>query len=114
MMADDRLNCVFFELITHFGKARSCFIQAVSKAKEMKYSEVNELWAEGISAYSVGQKIHNQLIQEEVTGVKIDVTLLQIHAEDILMSAETLKILCEEFLLVYKEINLLKSYHKLF
>lgn len=94
-----------FELICHVGDARSSFIQAIQAAKKGQFAEANELIASGQAAFNRGHGVHAKLIQAEAEGGNSTVSLLLVHAEDQLMSAETFKILCQEFIEIYQRLN---------
>ena len=42
-------------------------------------------------------------IQQEASGDKVEFSLIIMHAEDQMMSAETIKVLAEEMIQMYKE-----------
>ena len=48
---------------------------------------------------------HGKLIKREASGEKLDFSLILVHAEDQLMSADAFKILAQEFIDVYKRIE---------
>ena len=52
-----------------------------------------------------GHDKHNELLQKEASGEGNVVNLLILHAEDQLMSAEGFKIIAQEFIDVYRKIN---------
>ena len=58
--------------------------------------------ARGIPARCQGHHAHAELVQKEAAGEKSEYSLLLMHAEDQLMSAEAFGILAEEFVDVYK------------
>lgn len=94
-----------FELICHVGEARSFFIQAISEAKKGNYEQANQMIEEGKASFARGHEVHAKLVQAEAGGLKDHISLLLIHAEDQLMSAETFKILSSEFIELYQTIN---------
>ena len=54
--------------------------------------------AEGEEDFLAGHQAHARLIQEEAAGKDVGVNLLLIHAADLMMSAETLKIIATELI----------------
>lgn len=92
-------------IITDVGNARSKYIEAIQEAKAGNYERCNELLREGNEAYAKGYRAHAQLVSQEAEGNKTDLSLLLIHAEDQLMSAESFKILCNEFLDIYRKFD---------
>ncbi|WP_289221401.1 PTS lactose/cellobiose transporter subunit IIA, partial [Faecalibaculum rodentium] len=53
--------------------------------------------------------VHAGLIQKEAAGEKTDLTLLLMHAEDQLLSCETLEIMAERFLAQAKRLAALEA-----
>jgi Phosphotransferase system cellobiose-specific component IIA len=100
------LTC--FQLISLNGVARSCYLEAIYAAKEGDFQKARELIAEGEVNFLEGHRVHAQLIQQEASGNSVVANLLLIHAEDQLMSAETFKIVAEEFIAVYLRLDDLK------
>mgnify|MGYP000124378788 CR=1 FL=1 len=109
------LSC--FQIITYVGTARTHFINAIHCAKEGKYDEAAELIKQGDEAFSLGHnvhadllamdahEVHTSLIQKEASGEKTEFSLILMHAEDQLMSAEAFRILADEFITLYKRID---------
>lgn len=96
-------------IISAVGQARSCYIEAIQEAKSGKYATCNELVRKGNELYASGHRIHQAMIQEEAGGNKIAVSLLLTHAQDQLMNAESFKILCDEFIDLYRKFDELKE-----
>ena len=92
------LELACFEIISNVGTAKSCYINAIHKAKEGDYEEGNKMYAEG-------HKAHVEMIQKEASGESVETCLLLIHAEDQMMSAETFQVLAGEFIDLCKMIN---------
>lgn len=90
------------KLISAVGTARSCYAEAIQKAKEQAYEEAQQLIEQGNEFFHQGHKIHAETIQYEAKGNHLSFSLLIVHAEDQLMSAEVLKILCEDFIELYR------------
>lgn len=99
------LELISFEIISAVGTARSLYIEAIQEAKKGDFAKADELIEQGNEAFTQGHHAHAKLIQEEAGGKPTSMTLLLTHAEDQLMSAEAFKILCTEFIDVYKAIK---------
>lgn len=102
---NENLEMLCFQLISNCGNARSCYVEAINQAKEKNFEEVEKLIAEGNECFNMGHKVHAQMIQAEAQGNGMNFSLIIVHAEDILMSAETLKIISENFIDVYKKMD---------
>lgn len=101
----NNVELICLQIITDVGNARSKYIEAIQEAKVGNYEACNELLREGNDSYQRGYRKHAQLVGKEAEGEKADLSLLLIHAEDQLMSAESFKILCNEFVDVYRKFD---------
>lgn len=101
----NNVELVCLQIITDVGNARSKYIEAIQEAKVGNYEACNELLKEGNDSFQRGYRKHAQLVGKEAEGEKADLSLLLIHAEDQLMSAESFKILCNEFVDVYRKFD---------
>jgi PTS system cellobiose-specific IIA component len=99
------LELICFELISYTGSARSYFIEAIQAAKKQDFEKATEYFAEGEKQHAEGHHTHAKLIQQEAAGQSLGVNLLLIHAEDQLMSCETIKIVADEMIQMYKLIH---------
>ena len=99
------LELLSFHMISFNGSARSCFVEAITAAKEGDFERAEELMKEGEEQFVEGHKVHAQLIQEEAQTGGTAVNLLLIHAEDQMMSAEVLKIIAAELIDIHKRIQ---------
>ncbi|WP_196592327.1 PTS lactose/cellobiose transporter subunit IIA [Pectinatus frisingensis] len=95
----------FLTLLSNAGAARSAYIEAVSYAEKKDFEKASELIKEGDKLYAEGHKVHFKMIQKESAGQKNELSLLLIHAEDLLIGAEMFKIVAESFIRVYKNMN---------
>lgn len=98
----NELEQVCFQIISTVGNARSFYVEAIRTAKNGDIEEANRLLQEGKEAFVQGHHAHFELIQQEANGKQIEFSLLLLHAEDQLMSAESFGILAEDFIELYK------------
>ncbi len=98
----DGIELISFQIISAVGAARSMYIEAIHLAKEGKFEEAQEMIRQGQETFIQGHHAHAELVQKEAAGEKSEYSLLLMHAEDQLMSAEAFGILAEEFVDVYK------------
>lgn len=101
----EEMELVYFGIISAVGTARSCFIDAIRLAKEGDFQAAEEMMTEGNQFFLQGHKEHSKLVQKEASGEKLELSLILVHAEDQMISAEGFKILAEEFIDVYKRIE---------
>ena len=60
---------------------------------------------QGDEAFTEGHHIHADLLAKDANGELNESGLILMHAEDQLMSAETFRIMAEEFIEVYRKIT---------
>ena len=99
------LELTAFEIISAVGTARSSYIESIQKAKEGKFDEAEQLIKEGDEMFIQGHHAHAGLLQVEAeNGQGSAVSLILLHAEDQLMSAEGFKTIALEFIDLYKRL----------
>ena len=99
------LELTAFQIISAVGTARSSYIEAISEAKEGHYEQAEKLIEEGDKDFVEGHDAHAKLLEREANGETNIVSLLILHAEDQLMSAEAFKTIALEFIDVYKRLD---------
>lgn len=97
------MELVCFEMISHHGSARSFFVEAIQAAKGGDFALAEKNMAAGEEEFQAGHQAHAQLIQKEAGGETVPVDLLLLHAADLMMSAETLKIIAQELIDLYRK-----------
>lgn len=98
------LEEICFKIISNVGGARSSYIEAIQKAKQGSFEEAQKLINQGQEQFLVGHEAHLELFQQDIGN-----SLLVIHAEDQLMSAEGFKIIAQELIDSYKRIQKLEN-----
>lgn len=105
MINSEELEEICFEMISAVGSARSSYIEAIQEAKKGNIENAENMIEEGSKMFVEGHHAHAKLVQAEASGDKPPVSLILVHAEDQLMSAEAFKIIATELIDVYKKIN---------
>lgn len=98
------MELICFQIISAVGMARSSFIEAIEFAKNRDFEQAEAAMKEGDEYFLQGHHAHASLIQKEANNEKIDFSLILMHAEDQLMSAETFKILAQQFIDLYQSL----------
>lgn len=80
-----------FNIITAVGEAKSKLVQAVEESKTGNEDVAKKLIAEANESITIGDKEHFKLISEDSKNNDVKFSLLLVHAEDQLMSAETFR-----------------------
>lgn len=99
------LELICFEIISSVGSAKSSYMEAIEFAKKNEFIEAYQKIEEGDEAATAGHQAHMNLISKECDGQPTGVTLLLLHAEDQLISAEIIKVLALEVIELYKKIE---------
>ena len=100
----EELELAAFQIISAVGTARSCYIEAIQKAKKGDFEGAKKLIAEGDEMFVEGHHAHADLLKKEAEGNTNVIKLIIIHAEDQLMSAEGFKTIALEFIDLYKRL----------
>ncbi|MFX3625163.1 MAG: PTS lactose/cellobiose transporter subunit IIA [Ectobacillus sp.] len=99
------MELVAFNIISNVGTAKSLVMEALYAAREGRFEEAEEKLKESRQFLSEGHKAHAGLIQQEASGQKLEFSLIIMHAEDQMMSVETISDLVAEMIRMYKEIK---------
>lgn len=101
MISEDfALTCV--QMISNSGSAKSCYIEALQKAKAKEYEEAQKLMQEGDDFFAQAHEVHGTLLQKEASGEKVEFALILMHAEDQMASTELAKVLARELIELYQ------------
>ena len=100
----EELELAAFQIISAVGTARSCYIEAIQKAKKGDFDGAKKLMDEGDEMFVEGHHAHAELLKKEAEGQTNVIKLIIIHAEDQLMSAEGFKTIALEFIDLYKRL----------
>ena len=99
------IEMISFNIISNVGMARASSIEAIDFALDGDFEKANEKIEEGHQFFLNGHHAHAELIQMEANGDDNILSLLLVHAEDQLMSAENFKILADRFIKLGHKIN---------
>lgn len=89
---------ICFQIIAAAGSARSYYIEALREAKKGNFEKAEELKEAAEKDLIAAKKVHFSLLQEDTNEKNTQMGILLIHAEDILMSGDTLGVIVEEFI----------------
>ena len=106
----NELEMTCFEIISYVGTAKSCYVNAIAKAKAGAFEEAEALIKEGDEAYNGGHDVHMRLLQADAAGERSgEAPLILLHAEDQMAGAETCKLMALNFIDTYRELTVLKA-----
>jgi len=98
----ENIGLISFQIISAVGTAKSMYIEAIQAAKKGNFDEADKLIEDGANTFLDGHRAHAALIQKEASGEKLEFSLILMHAEDQLMNAETVKIMAQEIIELYR------------
>ncbi|EOR24030.1 PTS lactose/cellobiose transporter subunit IIA [Cytobacillus oceanisediminis] len=92
----EEMQTAAFQIITYAGEARSNYVEAIRIARAGEIEEARQKITEGETSYNQIHKVHASLIQREASGEQLPFSLILMHAEDQMLTTETLKIMASE------------------
>ena len=105
----ERLELISFKIISAVGMAKSNYIEAMKISECGNIDLSNEKIQEGDKFLNDAHDVHSELIQLEASGKSVTPNILLIHAEDQLISTETIKIMAKEIIKLNKRILALEN-----
>ena len=103
------LELVSFKIISAVGMAKSSYIEAMKAASEGDFELAKAKIKEGEESFNGGHSAHGELIQKEASGEHVVPTILLMHAEDQLMSAETIIVIALEIIRINEHVATLEK-----
>ena len=82
----------------------------LTKAQDKLMFAVQAKIKEGEESFNGGHLAHSELIQQEASGNHVVPSILLMHAEDQLMSAETIKVMALEIIRLNERVKALEKY----
>ncbi len=101
-MTVEQIGEVALQVTAFAGAAKSSYIGALQAAKKGYMDECLSLIEAGDASYTDAHHAHNEVLTSEMESGVAQITLFMAHAEDQLMSAETIKILVTELIEIYE------------
>ena len=103
------LETIIFEIIVHGGNARALDYEALEKARLNEYEETDRFMEECKKEMNLAHNTQTKLVQDEVRGNEVNISLLLIHAQDQLMTSMAEQTLILQMIEMQKEINTLRN-----
>lgn len=95
---------IIMGIIMQSGDARSSAMEAVQWAKKGDMEKAAELIAQANEKLIAAHGSQTKLIQAEIQGDKIEISLLMVHAQDHLMNAIAVRDMAKEFVDLYQRL----------
>lgn len=100
---------VIMELIINSGDARSKAYEAINAAERGEEDVAQELMNQCIAGINKAHHAQTKLIQSEVNGETVEISLLLIHAQDHLMNSITVREFAEQMIKLHIKVNKLQG-----
>lgn len=101
----EELQMIAFEIIAAVGDARKYYSDAVKQANAGAFDTAKELIRKGNEELVRAQEAHLGCIQREADGEMLPFSILFMHSEDQLFSAELVRDMSLQLISVYEKIN---------
>ena len=108
-MSKEELEVIVFEIVYTAGAAKGLSYEALGEAEKGNYSKAEELLKEADKSLLEAHNIQTGIIQNEVNGDNMEVSVLFVHAQDHLMTSIEAKSLIECMIRMYKRIEKLEK-----
>lgn len=102
MATIEDMDSVVMELVVNAGDGRSSAIQAIREARVGRFAEAEKLLRECNEALLRCHSVQTDLVQAELQGESVHITLLMVHAQDHIMNAMTVRDLAVEMIEMMK------------
>ncbi len=93
---------IIMQIIVNSGEARSLCLNALKLARQRQFEEAEELLFQAKERLSAAHSVQTTLIQDEIRGETVPISLIMIHAQDHLMNAQTVRDLVTEMIMITK------------
>ena len=94
-----------FEIISNAGDAKSLAYESLEMVKNKDYKEADENLQLADEQLKRAHNTQTKLIQNEINGDKVTMSLLMVHAQDHLMGAESEITLIKHLISLQKQIH---------
>ena len=102
MTDSEKIFEISFSIIGFAGEAKSLAFEAIAKAKAGQIEEAKEIMTESRKVINEAHRVQTELIQNEASGKKNDVSVILIHSQDHLMTAMNFQYVADEIIELYQ------------
>lgn len=96
---------IVLELVVNGGDARSKAMEAIQMAKKGDFEAAEKKLEESTEALNKAHEFQTEMIQSQINGEHIEMSLIMVHGQDHLMNAITVKDLAAEMVAMYKKMK---------
>ncbi|MFX4306833.1 PTS lactose/cellobiose transporter subunit IIA [Exiguobacterium sp. A1_3_1] len=87
---EQTMEQIAFTMILHSGNARSTIREAIEVYKDGTFEDFDQLLSSARAQLQEAHQVHFSQVQKEASGEPTTLSLLLLHAEDHLMSTQTM------------------------
>ena len=91
-----------FQIILHAGNSKSKAMLSMKAARNGDYESAQSILDEAIADLLLAHLVQTELIQAEASGVKTEMNLILVHAQDHIGMATVLSDVAQELLYLYQ------------
>ncbi len=102
---DEKIIEISFNIIAYAGDAKGLAFEAIREAKAGNIESAREKIVESKDVMVKAHRFQTELIQNEASGNKTEMSVILVHAQDHLMNAMNFQQLAEEFIDLYERIE---------
>ena len=102
-MDENLSDAIVMNLVVNSGEARSIAMEAIELAREGQFEAAAAKIAAARETINAAHNFQTELVQKEINGDAVPMSLLMCHGQDHLMTAMVVIDLAEKFIEVYKK-----------
>ena len=100
----EELESILSDLINVSSAARNSYFNAIQAVKTGE-GDPDVLVREGDGYFEQARRLHHDTLTLEGCGEDFRITIFMVHVEDLMMCAETFRILAQEFIEIYRRLK---------
>ncbi|MFV0380053.1 MAG: PTS lactose/cellobiose transporter subunit IIA [Anaerorhabdus sp.] len=101
----EKMQMASFQMIASIGGAKGCYMEAIELSKDNKFEDAYAKIEEGRKMMAEAHHHHFEFVTEEANGVDLPFSLMLMHAEDQLLTTESIELMATEFVSLYEKLN---------
>ncbi|RDY27311.1 PTS lactose/cellobiose transporter subunit IIA [Romboutsia weinsteinii] len=106
---DEKVFELSFEIIGYAGNAKGIAFEAIEKAKSGDIDGAREMLKESKDESNKAHRCQTELIQQEASGNKVEMSVVLVHAQDHLMNTMNYQMLAESIIDLHEKIVKLEN-----
>lgn len=104
-VTEEQQEKIVLELVVNGGDARSKAMEAIRLAAKGDFEAADKKLEESAEALNRAHEFQTEMIQAQLRGEEVEVSLIMVHGQDHLMNAITVKDLATEMVAMYKKMK---------